>query len=87
MQYKITYENETNATDPLKAVRDIVEHLSGFGGEGRCFTVEELGSGRKFTVDLNDEGNEVLEETSHSIVYSGPEDTTKNEGRHFRKNL
>lgn len=85
MQYKITYENETGASDPLKAVLNIVEHLSGFGGEGRCFTVEEMGTGRTFTVDLNDEGNEVVEEKSNSIVYPGQEDPTKNEGRHFRK--
>lgn len=63
MQYKVTYENETTADDPLQAAKDICFMLNSDPNCGRVFIVEELGTGKKFSVDLDEEeGDEVLEE-------------------------
>ena len=59
MTFTVTYENETTAENPLQAVLNCLDTLKQANSGGRCFTVTDS-KGNTYSVDLDDEDNEVL---------------------------
>lgn len=61
MAYQIEWENElSHPESPLEAARACYEDIK--NGEALAFTVTDLKTGQRYSVDLNEEeGEEVLE--------------------------
>lgn len=59
--YTVTWENEIyNASSPEEAARDCVADIQNM--DALCFTVVDNSTGKKYSVDLNDQGDRIVSE-------------------------
>ena len=61
-KFKVTYENEVdNSKTPFEAASEMLDHLRTGGPDGLVFIVEELKTGKKFSVDMGGDEKDVYE--------------------------